>query len=211
VDEEPLDTRARSVLGALAKKKKVTGPEALELHPDAGPDFLQSLIALGLLGRTTKGKKREPAYEVTAASKQALKPPAKPRAERAKKPLPATLDDLRAMEARILERLDALAARLPASTPQPPPQDGDLRTAIPTAIRDADLAGRFGGMVPIPEVRKVVQSRTGASRTEFDDMLLALEREFRVDLKIANDPRRPDASEGIAVPGRGLVFFALAK
>ena len=126
------------------------------------------------------------------------------------------------MEARLLERLDALAARLatlrpsssqPRELAQPgKARDGDeLRTAIPTAIRDTDLAGRFGGMVPIPEIRKVVQSRTGASRTEFDDMLLALEREFRVDLKIANDPRRPDASEGIAVPGRGLVFFALAK
>jgi len=209
VEEQLLDERARSVLSAIRKAKKVTESEALALKSDAAPEYLQSLLELGLLGRTAKGrgKKREPAYELTDAAKEALKPAA----ASAKNRRSATLDDLRAMEARIVERLDALAARLPASTAQPQPRDGDLRSAIPTAIRDADLAGRFGGMVPIPEIRKVVQSRTGASRTEFDDMLLALEREFRVDLKIANDPRRPDASEGIAVPGRGLVFFALAK
>jgi hypothetical protein len=213
VEEQPLDERARAVLGAIRTAKKVTQSEALALTSLAAPEYLQSLLDLGLLARGAKGrgKKAEPAFEVTDAAREALKPPPRPRAPRAKKPPPVTLDDLRAMEARIL---DALAARFatPAAPPQPAPKrDGDLRTAIPTAIRDADLAGRFGGMVPIPEIRKVVQSRTGASRTEFDEVLLALEREFRVDLKIANDPRRPDSSEGIAVPGRGLVFFALSK
>ena len=224
MEEQQLDERTRAFLGAFGSIKKVTEAEALQLRPDAAREYLESLADRGLLARTTKtkGKRKASAYELTPEAKKALKPPAKPRASSAKRPVPATLDDLRAMEARLLERLDALAARLatlhpsssqPRELAQPgKARDGDeLRTAIPTAIRDTDLAGRFGGMVPIPEIRKVVQSRTGASRTEFDDMLLALEREFRVDLKIANDPRRPDASEGIAVPGRGLVFFALAK
>ncbi len=39
----------------------------------------------------------------------------------------------------------------------------------------------------------------------------AMERDFHVDLKIADDPRRPDAPEGIQVPGRGLVYYALSK
>jgi hypothetical protein len=212
---EAVDERDRSLLQAIGRKK-VTGSEAAMLRSDATPPYLQTLVDRGLLASTTKGKKRESAYELTPAAKDALKPPPKSRAAAAKKPPPATLDDLRSMEARLLERLDALARQLAGSRPAPPQSpprehDGDLRSAIPSAIRDADLAGRFGGMVPIPEVRKVVQSRTGASRTEFDDVLLALEREFLVDLKIANDPRRPDASEGIAVPGRGLVFFALAR
>ncbi|MFL5441092.1 MAG: hypothetical protein ACJ79W_18180 [Myxococcales bacterium] len=223
---EEVDERDRSLLKAIGRKK-VTESDAAKLQSDVTPEYLQALVDRGLLVRTTRGKKREPAYELTAIAKEALKPLPKPRPARAKKSPPVTLDDLRAMEARLLEQLDALGRELAASRPAPPAEtqptprpakpavprdpDGYLRSAIPTAIRDADLAGRFGGMVPIPEVRKVVQSRTGASRTEFDDVLLALEREFLVDLKIANDPRRPDASEGIAVPGRGLVFFALAR
>jgi hypothetical protein len=215
VGEQALDERARSLLAAIRTKRKVTEPEAVALPGDVTPEYLLSLVDLGLLAKATKGsgKKKEAAYELTKTAKEALKPTTKPRATGAKRPPAASVDDLRAMEARLLERLDALAARLPqppAEAPSPP-RNGDLRSAIPAAIRDADLAGRFGGMVPIPEVRKVVHSRTGASRTEFDEMLLALEREFLVDLKIANDPRRPDASEGIAVPGRGLVFFAIAR
>jgi hypothetical protein len=38
-----------------------------------------------------------------------------------------------------------------------------------------------------------------------------MERDFRVDLKIADDARRADAPEGIQVPGRGLVYYALSK
>ena len=165
---EEVDERARSLLEAIGRKK-VTGSEAAKLHSDATLVYLQTLVDRGLLGSTTKGKKRESAYQLTPAAKEALKPPPRPRAARAKKPPPATLDDLRAMEARLLARLDVLARELAAMPPAPPAEatsrpapsaeaqpvspdrNGDLRSAIPAAIRDADLAGRFGGMVPIPK------------------------------------------------------------
>lgn len=87
----------------------------------------------------------------------------------------------------------------------------NLEATIPEAIREADRAGRHGGLVPIPEVRKLVLARGAATRAQFDQVLLELERGFHIDLKIANDPRRADAAEGIQVPGRGLVYFALAR
>jgi len=87
----------------------------------------------------------------------------------------------------------------------------DVASAIPAAIREANAAGRHTGLVPIPEVRRLVVARTGATRAQFDEALLALERSFAVDLKIADDPRRADAAEGIHVPGRGLVYYALAR
>ena len=39
-----------------------------------------------------------------------------------------------------------------------------LEAAIPEAIREADRRGHHGGLVPIPEVRRLIQERTGATR-----------------------------------------------
>ncbi|HEX9603653.1 MAG TPA: hypothetical protein VF973_07850, partial [Myxococcales bacterium] len=121
------------------------------------------------------------------------------------------LSDLQALETRLMARLDAIE-RLLGSAPRSA-GDGarDVASAIPAAIREANAAGRHTGLVPIPEVRRLVVARTGATRAQFDEALLALERSFAVDLKIADDPRRADAAEGIHVPGRGLVYYALAR
>src|SRR3954452_15487158 len=109
----------RSLLKAIGRKK-VTESDAAKLQSDVTPGYLQALVDRGLLVRTTTGKKREPAYELTALAKEALKPLPKPRPARAKKSPPVTLDDLRAMEARLLERLDAFGRGLAASRPAPP-------------------------------------------------------------------------------------------
>ena len=104
-----------------------------------------------------------------------------------------------------------LPAHGSASAHAPAPNGKLIEAAIPTAIRQADQQGRRGGLVPIPDVRRLVVQQTGATRAQFDQALLAMERDFRVDLKIADDPRRDDAPEGIQVPGRGLVYYALAR
>ena len=168
---------------------------------------LARLVGRGLLESKTKGKQR--AYEVTAAVASALKPAGSAKRER---PRAATLGDLEALEARLNQKLDRIVQFLePHSQSKPGANGKQVEAAIPAAIRQADQQGRHGGLVPIPDVRRLVQDQTGATRAQFDQALLAMEREFRVDLKIADDPRRDDAPEGIQVPGRGLVYYALAK
>jgi hypothetical protein len=52
----------------------------------------------------------------------------------------------------------------------------------------------------------------GISREAFDDALLALEEQFRIDLKVANDPERlTDRQHGIEVPNRGLLYFVVLR
>lgn len=168
---------------------------------------LVSLVERGLLESHSKGRQR--AYQVSAAVARALKPPTPHRRTR---PRAATVEDLEAVEARLSQKLDQLAQLLaPHAQSRPVANGKQLEAVIPAAIRQADQQGRHGGLVPIPEVRRVVLQQTGATRAQFDQALLAMERDFRVDLKIADDPRRPDAPEGIQVPGRGLVYYALSK
>ncbi len=120
--------------------------------------------------------------------------------------------DQHGLEVRLNQKLDQLSQLIAPHAQSKPGANGkQVESAIPAAIRQADQQGRHGGLVPIPEVRRLVLQQTGATRAQFDQALLAMERDFRVDLKIADDPRRPDAPEGIQVPGRGLVYYALRK
>ena len=199
---------------------------------------LDGLLAQGLLKAAFKGsgKNQQPAYSISPEGTKALKPPKTPRAPakpKTAKPVPASIADLAGTEARILARLEQLArslgielSKLPTAAPLPSDAGARatlaamspavisadaLSSAILGALKDADLAGRHGGLVPIPEVRRLAAMRTGASREQFDLTLLSLERDFKVDLKIANDPNRADAAEGLRVHGRGLVYFAISK
>ena len=168
---------------------------------------LDRLVERGLLESKSKGKQR--AYEVPAALAAALKPP--PPARRAR-PRAVTLEDLQALEGRLNQKLDHIAQLIAPRAHEAPDTNGQqLEAAIPAAIRPADEQGRHGGLVPIPEVRRLVLQRTGATRAQFDRALLAMERDFHVDLKIADDANRADAPEGIQVPGRGLVYYALTR
>jgi len=226
----PVEGPERQVVERLLtkdrKKARAAMPEAKvrALFADLGdqlPQLLQGLVARGLIETSQKNGKAMYALSPTAVA--ALRAAnTKPRAARAARPKAITVEDvqvlLRDLEARLVERItaevvnavrEAIGAR-PKSA-QTAPKAEPLEAAIPGAIKEADRHGHHGGLVPIPEVRRLVQERTGATRAQFDAALLALERQFRVDLKIANDARRPDAAEGIEVPGRGLVYFALAR
>jgi hypothetical protein len=196
----------RKAVTVTAAAKLMSGSTVFQNASDLEAALVK-LVGRGLLESHAKGKQR--AYQVTAAVASALKPPAPSRRAR---PRAATLEDRQAVEARLNQKLDQLAQLLTPQAQSKPGANGkQVEAVIPAAIRQADQQGRHGGLVPIPEVRRLVLQQTGATRAQFDQALLAMERDFRVDLKIADDPRRPDASEGIQVPGRGLVYYALSK
>jgi hypothetical protein len=196
----------RKAVTVAAAVKLMSGSTLFQNASDL-ESVLVRLLGRGLLESHAKGKQR--AYQVTAAVASALKPPAPPRRER---PRSATLEDLQALEVRLNQKLDQIAQLFaPRAQSKPGANAKQIEAAIPAAIRQADQQGRHGGLVPIPEVRRLVLQQTGATRAQFDQALLAMERDFRVDLKIADDARRADAPEGIQVPGRGLVYYALSK
>jgi hypothetical protein len=197
-------TPRKNVTAAVAARYMPAGLRSL--NSGNVEEVLARLAARGFLETLTRGKR--PTYQLTTAVANALKPP------RPQKPArkAASLADIEALEARLSRKLDQIVELL---APHPQSKSGangkQIEAAIPAAIRQADQQGRHGGLVPIPEVRRLVLQQTGATRAQFDQALLAMEREFRVDLKIADDPRRADAPEGIQVPGRGLVYYALSK
>jgi hypothetical protein len=196
----------RKTVTVAAAARFISG-SALSLNTSDLEAALVRLVGRGLLESHSKGKQR--AYQVTAAVARALKPPAPPRRTR---PRAATVEDLQALEVRLNQKLDQIEQLLaPRAQSKPGANGKQVEAAIPPAIRQADQQGRHGGLVPIPEVRRLVLQQTGATRAQFDQALLAMERDFRVDLKIADDARRADAPEGIQVPGRGLVYYALSK
>jgi len=217
VDHSAIGDEERTALQAMltakgTPRRRVTAADLakkLNRTTEAAEHLLRDLAARRLVTPAPKGGKS--AYTLAAEIAASLKPD-KPVRARATKPPPATLSDLQALETRLMARLDAIE-RLLGAAPRSA-GDGarkDVASAIPAAIREANAAGRHTGLVPIPEVRRLVVARTGATRAQFDEALLALERSFAVDLKIADDPRRADAAEGIHVPGRGLVYYALAR
>ena len=197
---------------------------------DTNRAALEALLGQGLLKAVFKGagRNKQPAYSISPEGTKALKPPTVPRPPpkpKTPKSVPVSGAELAAAEARILARFDQLARALGIELSSSTEADAAnsaagspavisteaFSAAILGALKDADLAGRHGGLVPIPEVRRLAAARTGASREQFDLALLSLERDFKVALKIANDPNRPDSAEGIRVHGRGLVYFALSK
>ena len=133
-----------------------------------------------------------------------LPKPAKPRAPRApraprpKKPTAAA-------------RIETLEARLP-----PPAAHLDataLKTAVLAAVSELDARHRYGGLVPIPEVRaELVRRGVAAERDVIDAALDALEREWAIDLSMAQSPTQvADRAAGIERPGRGLLYYVARR
>jgi hypothetical protein len=78
-------------------------------------------------------------------------------------------------------------------------------------VADLDRRGRHSGMVPIPELRTEFLDR-GWTREVFDDRLLQAERDFIVDLKVANDPARlANPQLAIEQPGRGYLQYVVVR
>lgn len=123
------------------------------------------------------------------------------------------------LEARIalLERaLRELIARdheVPVAPPEPVQSQSreprELEGEVLDAIRSLDREGRLDGLVPIPWLRRRFPS---SHKLQLDRALLELERGFRIDLKIANDPVAVEApGDGILHPARGLLYYAVMR
>ncbi len=114
---------------------------------------------------------------------------------------------LAALEAAV----EALTARVAAlEAPAAPAIDpAKLRASVLTAISDLDARTRGGGLVAIPELRAELRRGGLAVRDrDVDQALEALERDWSIDLSVAQDPSLvADRAAGIERPGRGLLYY----
>lgn len=143
-------------------------------------------------------------------SSPAKKPAARGAASTSGEPTKAALlRRIEALESR-LDALERLVAR--ASPPRQEPARAnldDLEPVVVDTLLALDREQRLDGLVPIPHVRRRL---SGFLRADLDRVLLTLERRFRIDLKIANDPMSIEApSDGISHPDRGLLYYAALR
>jgi hypothetical protein len=181
----------------------------------AGSEDLAELVRSGLVD-VQDGKAGKPAVRLTDEGrrrKDALVRKNRPRRA-------ASLDDLRVFEERIIDRisqlidakLTALELRLQTRHPTTEPHvvvTDALAARVLSAIQQIDQAQRLDGIVPLHQLRAQLMDVPGP---QLDHALVELERQYRIDLKIANDPKsifRPDS--GIRLPGRGLAYYAAIR
>ncbi|HTJ46221.1 MAG TPA: hypothetical protein VL463_29150 [Kofleriaceae bacterium] len=121
--------------------------------------------------------------------------------------------------ASLAARVDALEAEVAALRAKAAPKRLDaaavaaLGTTLLGAIGDLDARQRFGGLVPLPDLRRELRARNvEASDADVSDALLALERDFKIDLSIAQSPTTvADRGSGIERPGRGLLYYVTRR
>src|SRR5579862_7911082 len=134
---------------------------------------------------------------------------------RAPAPARVTLASLAARVDALEAEVAALRARLAPPARLDAAQIAALGASLLDAIADLDLRMRLGGLVPIPELRRALRDR-GVTGSEHDaavtDALLALERDFRIDLSVTQSPTTtPDRALGIERPGRGLLYYVARR
>ena len=215
--------------------------------PSDGDDALRELCAAGLAERreTKSGprcllteagvQRRDAIKKARAAEKKAATPTRKPAAARARA---ASNADLQALEARLIERLDAIAERLAARIEAllgsrlrlpngggvPPEVGSPDEAARPGSLPEvasfgssADVADRVVRAIHALAVKHgrlvpIAELRCALAdvpRPTLDHALFDLERSRRLYLKIANDPLAVrDPEEGIRISDRGLVYYA---
>jgi len=191
---------------------------------------LAALVARGLVLSTTSGRNVELALApATAGWAAQLEPPAAaPRGAKTAAPASATLaqkvarleDELLPAMRRIEAKLDRLLAAGPAPidsnrTAAAAPAGSRPAASLPQAILDAvqrlDTRHRFGGLVPLPDLRREL-GPLGADRPAVDAALLELERDYAIDLNIAQAPATVgDRGAGIERPGRGLLYYVTRR
>jgi len=174
---------------------------------------------MGNAKRASASRERAPSVKKKASVKKVppkVKAPAKKAPPRAAK---VTLASLAAQISALAAQVAALEALLRASgtaatAAAAAPASGetaDFDSELLAVVRDLDRRGRHGGLVPIPDVRAAFVAE-GWARAAFDRRLLEAEREFVVDLKVANDPSRlarPDLA--IEETGRGHLQYVVAR
>lgn len=169
---------------------------------DKGP-ALAELAAAGLVVETREGRTR--LFALTAEGRErAGSPPSPVRAA----PRPADDERLARIEAA-LARIEEALTRLTPSVGAP----GDLKAAILGVVKALDEARRYGGLVPLPQLRQTLRAGgVTATDAQVNTALEELERDFIVDLSIAQSPTTvADPAAGIDRPGRGLVYYVVRR
>jgi hypothetical protein len=137
------------------------------------------------------------------------------RTTRAGAPAPArvTLASLAARVEALEAEVAALRGKLVPPVRLDAAQVAALGATVLDAVADLDLRQRLGGLVPIPELRRSLRARgVDADDAAVTDALLALERDFRIDLSVAQSPTTTtDRGLGIERPGRGLLYYVARR
>jgi DNA-binding MarR family transcriptional regulator len=165
---------------------------------------LDALVAAGLVTVRKDGRTRRVTLTDAGARRRAALPPPAPK-RRAPRSDPL---------AAVLHRLDALEARIAAleaagrDAERPPRDPATVKDAVLGAVAELDAAGRMGGLVPIPQLRAALRDRGVGDDAVVTAALVELEREWRIDLNVAQAPTAvADRAAGIERPGRGLLYY----
>jgi hypothetical protein len=164
---------------------------------------IERLVGEGSLSERREGRKT--IYALTGAGREraAALPAARPAAARRRpEDVTARLDRIEAK----LDRIEALLA--PRAEPA-----AELKPVLLEVIAELDAAHRYGGLVPLPEIRQALRRRgVGAADASVNAALEELERDYAIDLSIAQSPTTvPDRAAGIERPGRGLVYYVVRR
>jgi hypothetical protein len=202
------------VLRALSSRGALT---RAALKADA--DTIRRLLEDHLLEETLPSRKgASPRLAITEAGKRALLPAvsvAAPTLADVLREVAALREDLTTLRT-VVDTIATVvgAERISTSTPTVARPSAALH-AFSASVREAwhQLAtkGGYGTLVPLPRLRESL-SHLGMPRDAFDDAMLALEEEYLLDLKVANDPSRlADRDAGIETQDRGLLYFVVLR
>jgi hypothetical protein len=177
------------------------------------------------------GPRKARQFSLTPAGLEALKQV--PAASASARP-PKADERLARIESTVLQLWEAvqrIESKLNGGVPQPAPAQQaspqvtssppvsslqsprELADAVLSAAAELDSLHRYGGLVPIPELRRELRRRgVAAADAEVDQALERLEREFVIDLNVAETPgAAPERSAGIERPGRGLLYYVTRR
>lgn len=183
----------------------------------AGADafVVRRLSDQGLLTEVTGSAKGQLRLELTERGCEVAAdlPPANPKTIDLYRELIALREEVRSLRAMLTTAPSA--PPMPSTPLEPPdaptPTSPDLRSELRRTLEQLASSPQWGGLVPLPALRKHLQPLR-ISRDVLDAALLDAEGAYVIDLKVANDPSViDDAHEGIMVEGRGLLYFAVPR
>jgi hypothetical protein len=201
------------VLRALSSRGALT---RAALKTDA--DTIRRLLEDNLVEENLPPRKgASPRLAITEAGKRALLPSVSvaPTLADVLQQVAALREDLATLRTVVDEIATVMGVeRVPPPAPVAARPSADLQ-AFSRSVREAwhQLATKrgYGTLVPLPRLRESL-SHLGMPRDAFDDAMLALEEEYLLDLKVANDPSRlADREAGIETQDRGLLYFVVLR
>ena len=173
---------------------------------------IASLLARGLIAASGPARKQElslPSEAIALAATLQAPPVTRARSGASLAQVEELLKSLVASVARLEAKVDLSLATKEAPAAAVPP--ARLAHAILDAVAALDARHRFGGLVPLPELRRTL-APLGVERGAVDAALEQLEREYAIDLNIAQAPASvSERSAGIERPGRGLIYYVTRR